>query len=123
MFFYIIHHIMQSDMFKDLPDGKKNVRTFLFGSICWILLASFLFSKTIEHTNFFIVTLKNFFQWFVVIDICTIAVIYRLYYKRSIFNEVVEIDKQPKKKKVTFKKETPETPEIVSSPQPPLADQ
>ncbi len=90
---------MQLDAFKDLPNGKKNVRTFLIGSICWILLASFLFSKTIQHTNFFIITLKNFFQWFVAIDVVSIAIIYKLYYNRSIFNEVVEIT-QPKEEKV-----------------------
>jgi hypothetical protein len=100
---------MQSDVFKDIPNGKKNVRTFIIGTICWILLASFLFSKTIVHTNFFIVTLKNFFQWFLVIDICSIAVIYKLYYNKSIFNEVVEIavplKQEPSEKEESTKKQ------------------
>ena len=54
---------MQSDVFKDKPDGKKNVITFIIGSICWILLASFLFSP-----QFSFLLLKYFFPWFVLIN-------------------------------------------------------
>ena len=97
---------MQLDIFKDKPNGKKNVITFLIGSICWILLASYLFSPNIIHTNFLSITLKNFFQWFIVIDICAIAIIYKMYYNKSIFNEIVEIaDVEPVTEKITEKVE------------------
>ncbi len=101
---------MQMKFMDDKENGKKNVMTFLFGSILWFLLCSYLFSPSTNTSNFILYGMKNFFMWLVLIDICSVAVIYKLYYKRSIFNEVAELteispkvnqepDKEHKKKK------------------------
>ena len=88
---------MQSDVFKDKPDGKKNVITFIIGSICWILLASFLFSPHYDHSSFLLLSLKDFFPWFVLIDISSVAVIYKMYYGKSILTELVPETKEKEK--------------------------
>ena len=84
---------MQMQFMDQKENGKKNVMTFLFGSICWFLLGSYLFTpgRIDKSSNFILYGMKNFFMWLVIIDICCVAIIYKLYYNRSIFNEVVEV--------------------------------
>ena len=90
MFYYLIHQIMQMKFMDDKENGKKNVMTFLFGSILYFLLYGYLRSPTTNINNFVMYALKNFFHWFILIDMICMAVIYKLYYNRSIFNEMSE---------------------------------
>jgi hypothetical protein len=105
MFYYLFHHIFHywfADLFKHKTDGQKNVMTFLFGSIAWWLLASFLFAPHFESmvsANFISFGLRNFFIWLVLIDAISVAIIYKLYYNRSIICEVNEIILEEKNKK------------------------
>jgi len=88
MFFYLFHNLNHG-LFrsKEKSDGATNVRTLILGSIFWVLFHVWANSQNMK--SYFI---KDYFWWFFLIDVFAMGIIYKLYYKRSIFNELKETD-------------------------------
>ncbi len=86
MFFYIIHHIHYYLFKINKGEGVINTRTFIFGSILYILLHGLLYSKSFVKYHF-----KDYFWWLFVVDIISMGVIYKHYYNDTIFGEVKKI--------------------------------
>lgn len=84
MFYYIIHNL---PIWTDLPNGKRNVRTFLLGTVCYILLHALLFSKIGEEKHY-IKLFRNYIYYLWAADAIAMAVIYKQFYKKSILSEV-----------------------------------
>ena len=81
MFFYLLHI---SPLWKDLENGKRNVRTFICGTFCYILLHAYMFSaknKTVK-------LLRNYIWYIIMADCAAMAASYRIFYGRSILNEL-----------------------------------
>lgn len=94
MFFYLVHHIVHYWYPPQKSDAQKNVMTFVFGSILWWLFWSMLRTPHYQEAldrNPFTFVLRNNLSWLILIDLSTMAVLYKLYYKRSICNEVHEV--------------------------------
>lgn len=72
---------------KDKTDGALNVRTIMFGGIAYILFHAFVNSTQMKDYFF-----KDYFWWLMLLDIFVMGIIYRLYYKRSMFNEIKQYD-------------------------------
>ncbi len=101
MIFYGLHHLMHFDASND-PEkmeemdynhGARNVRTFLFGSIAYIFLAAFLYSPIYQpliNGFFFLSALRDWFAWFVIADVISMAIIFRKYWGFSILWEAKE---------------------------------
>lgn len=85
MFFYTIHSIPWG---KDMPNGKRNTRTFLFGSILYILTFALLFSKYAKITSPILYYFKDWFPYVLAADAAAMAVTYKLYYGNTILNEM-----------------------------------
>lgn len=72
---------------KEKSDGATNVRTLILGSIFWILFHVWANSQNMK--GYFV---KDYFWWFFLVDVFAMGIIYKLYYKRSIFNELKGTD-------------------------------
>ena len=73
-------------LFPEVENGKKNTRTFFFGSILhWLF---YVFLNTVSTTIPSMLVFKNFYYIFWMIDAITMAIIYKTYYNRSIMNEL-----------------------------------
>lgn len=88
MFFYLFHNLNHG-LFrsKEKSDGATNVRTLILGSIFWILFHVWANSQSMKA--YFV---KDYFWWFFLVDVFAMGIIYKLYYKRSIFNELKGTD-------------------------------
>lgn len=83
MFYYIIHMLPWGI---HLTQGKRNVRTFLFGSVLYILLHAFLYADSMNNTLFFI--LRRYFWYIFVADFIAVAILYKLFFGESIMHEI-----------------------------------
>lgn len=83
MIYYLIH---QSPIWKDLPNGKRNVR------ILFLTLSLYIFVHAIawefKDSNGFFKVINGYFFWFMACDIFVSSCVYRNYYGRSIFGEL-----------------------------------
>jgi hypothetical protein len=73
--------------------ASKNVRTLLFGGIAYIFTAAFLFSHHYQHliSSVFVLTaIRDWFMWFVVLDLIVMAILYKKYWGNTILLEVKE---------------------------------
>ena len=84
MFFYLIH---SSPLWIDLENGKRNVRTFLAGIVCYILLHAFLYSSYGSESQL-ICTFRNYIWYIILADCAAVATLYRMHYGRSILKEI-----------------------------------
>lgn len=95
MIFYLIHQIIQNliPWNKETKDSKKNITTFIIGSLLYVFLFSFVNSTNYQgfiESNFILFTIKHWFFWILFLDISAMAVIYKCYYNRSILDELPE---------------------------------
>ncbi len=97
MFFYLFHQVNHSIFPLESQDseghGARNVRTLLFGGIAYIFTAAFLYSQHYQHlisSVFFLSVLRDWFAWFIVLDVLVMAIIYRKYWGDTILKEVHE---------------------------------
>lgn len=81
MYYYLLHEL-STHLFTTLPNGKRNVRVFFIGSLLHFI--TYLFAQS--YPSLFM--LANFYFLFWLIDAITMAIIYKLYYSRSIFAEI-----------------------------------
>lgn len=88
MFLYLIHKLNHG-LFKsdNKSDGAINVRTIIFGGIAYILFHAWINSEQMK--DYFV---KDYFLWILLIDIFAMATTYKLYYNRSILNELKNYD-------------------------------
>lgn len=94
MIFFILHHIIHNTpVIKDWKESKKNITTFLVGSVLYVFLLSFLQSNryaSLVNGTFVLFTLKNWFLWIIGIDITAMAIIYKNFWGRTILDELPE---------------------------------
>lgn len=87
MLWFLIHHLVHL-----LPFGEnqtKNLFTFVFGTLLYTILYSY-FGAINKETNAFIFMLFNYFSYIVLADGFSMAIIYKNYYKTTIFTEIKE---------------------------------
>lgn len=87
MIFYLIHNII-NNFRKDWSESKKNSFTFIIGGTFYVLLYVFLEYISKNTGNLFIELLHKFFLYFIIIDILTMAILYKTYFGRSILKEI-----------------------------------
>lgn len=87
MLWFIIHHIIQN--FSLMSDQTKNLLTFVLGSTLYTLFYSYLGSFDFS-CNLMFKSLFNFFFYIILADGFAMAIIYKNYYKQTIFTEVRE---------------------------------
>lgn len=90
MFFYLIHNLPWGSQ---LENGKRNVRTFLIGSVCYILLHALLYANTknfigIPMLSSFLYLAQRYFWWILLADSAAMSITYKLFYGRSILTEL-----------------------------------
>ena len=88
MFYYLIHNLPWGEQ---LQPGKRNVRTFITGSVCYILIHALLFaSKANFHpmATTIIYAIRKYFWWIVMADAMAMAITYKLAYGRNILTEI-----------------------------------
>src|SRR5438132_840105 len=88
MFYYLIHNLPWG---AQLEPGKRNVRTFIIGSVCYILLHALLFANKINFSPMFataLYILRRYFWWIILADAIAMAVTYKIAYGRNILTEL-----------------------------------
>lgn len=96
MFFYLIHHL---PLWNDIKNYKRNTRTFIFGVVCYILLH--VYFKSLDENNP-LKLFKDYFLWVIAADICSVAVIYKMFYGESITTEFGKIGFTKKEEKEPY---------------------
>jgi hypothetical protein len=99
MLWFLTHNFMQ--LFDTMQNQTKNLTTFLFGTTIYTLFYSYLGSLNFEE-NLFFKSFFNFFFYIILADAFAMAIIYKNYYKTTIFTEINETlgDKLTEKKDV-----------------------
>ena len=87
MLWFIIHHIMKA--FESMENQTRNLTTFLTGVVIYTLFYTYLGSLDFSQ-NVFLKSLFGFFHYIILADAFAMAVIYKNFYKTTIFNEVRE---------------------------------
>ena len=88
MFFYIFHNIVHYGVpINENIDsnGAKNVRTIIFGGICYIILHAYLYNESCPYYQF-----RHYLYYLLLLDIFVMGITYKLYYGRSMLNELHE---------------------------------
>jgi hypothetical protein len=87
MLWFTIHHLVQNIV--SAEDQTKNLITFLSGTVIYTLFYSYLSSFDFS-VHLFLRGLFNFFGYVILADAFAMAIIYKNYYKQTIFTEVKE---------------------------------
>ena len=87
MLWFTIHHIMKN--FELMENQTRNLTTFLTGVVIYTLFYTYLGSLDFTQ-NVFLKSLFGFFHYIILADAFAMAVIYKNFYKTTIFNEVRE---------------------------------
>lgn len=90
MFFYLIHNLPWG---LELENGKRNVRTFLIGSVCYILFHALLYANNknfigMPMLSSFLYMIQRYFWWVLIADSIAMSITYKLAYGRSILTEL-----------------------------------
>ncbi len=76
------------------PHAKKNILIFLIGSVAYLFTAGFLWSRQYQPLvqSFLPLTIiKDFFLWFMAIDIITCFALFKVFWGFSLTNEINDI--------------------------------
>ena len=87
MLWFTIHHIMKT--FESMENQTRNLTTFLTGVVIYTMFYTYLGSLDFSQ-NVFLKSLFGFFHYIILADAFAMAVIYKNFYKTTIFNEVRE---------------------------------
>ncbi len=90
MLFYLLHNLINNLQLTDgWKESKKNCLTFIVGATIYILL--YVLAEYLQRKTGYLVfeLFHKFFFYFVIIDAITMAVLYKLYWGRSILNEII----------------------------------
>ena len=103
--FYIIHSLTTKTLNDN--DGSKNTRTFLFGSLIYIVLYMMSMHYALKNPISYGILSTGLILLFIA-DISAMAFVYKSYYGRFITNEITETDNDWKfnKEEHTYKKKT-----------------
>src|SRR6185503_12253170 len=88
MFYYLIHNLPWG---QQLQPGKRNVRTFITGSVCYILLHALLFANKVNFNpmfSTFVHIIRRYFWWIMLADAISMSITYKLAYGRNILTEI-----------------------------------
>ena len=89
MIYYFIHNFLNLFSYtSEWKESRKHCLNFIFGSTFYVTLFVFLqyLTKTTQHL--FIELITKFFPLFVIIDALGMAIIYKIYWGRSILSEI-----------------------------------
>lgn len=81
-FFYLLH---QSPYWLNLPDGRRNLRVFMIGVICYVFINIVL--EYIRRVHSLMDSVYYGMRVILIADVCTMAYIYKNHYGRPIFQE------------------------------------
>lgn len=87
MIWFIIHNILKS--FCSMENQTRNLTTFLTGTVLYALFYSYVGSIDF-NSNLFLKRLFGFFIYIVMADGFSMAILYKNFYKQTIFKEVEE---------------------------------
>lgn len=90
MLFYLLHNLINNLEFtQSWAESKKNIFTFIIGATCYILL--YVFAEYLQRKSGYLIfeLFHKFFFYFVIVDAVAMAVLYKLYWGRSILNETM----------------------------------
>lgn len=87
MLWFIIHNILKN--FSYMETQTRNLTTFLTGTVLYVLFYSYVGSLDFD-SNPFLKRLFGFFFYIVLADGFAMAVLYKNFYKQTIFTEVKE---------------------------------
>lgn len=125
MFFYIVH---KSPFWNKMSNKERNIRTFISGATLYAGLFIFMYSKFAEGKKE-LTFIRNYMYYVLMIDIVAMAVIYKLYYGKSILdssdsNQIPNSNKMKKEDMLRFMRENPLPPlPYQVPPQMPMAMQ
>ena len=91
MVFYYLLHIMSGNKQNNETDGKKNARTFIIGSIFYIILYMIVMHYSLRYSHIAGILKTGLIMLFGV-DIATMGYLYKSYYGRNIINEINDND-------------------------------
>ena len=94
MCFYYILHSLRNEKSKD-TNGQKNTRTFLIGSVIYIILFMVFMHLSLGKNKLFHILKVGLIMLFIV-DAAVMFYVYKSYYGRSIANEFFDNDKNYK---------------------------
>ena len=80
---YLLH---QSPLWTDLPNGKRNVRIVFMALSMYICLHAL--ANGYHGSNFVMRTIRDYFYWILAADIFICACTYKIYYGRTILQEL-----------------------------------
>jgi hypothetical protein len=87
MLWFILHNILKN--FASIENQIRNLTTFLLGITLYVLMYSYIGSFDLSGNPFF-KTLFGFFIYIIIGDGFAMAIIYKNFYKQTIFTEVRE---------------------------------
>jgi hypothetical protein len=95
MYFFVTHKLIHNVIpwSKETKEGQKNIITFFVGVILYIITFGLLTEsryKVVIDNNILLTIMRNFFFYFFLTDVCTMACIYKLFFRRTIFCEAAE---------------------------------
>lgn len=96
--YYTIHNITKAGEVndEDVDRGARNCRTFMFGTMIYIML--YMLLKHLSLTNSFVYPiLMSGFSLMLMADIAVMAYLYKAFYGRLITNEVLSSDHDEEK--------------------------
>lgn len=96
MYYYILSQILHWDENAqkndpNYPHAKKNILIFMLGSVAYLFTAGFLYSRQYESLIYSILPLsimKDFFLWFLLIDIITCFILFKIYWGWGLLTEL-----------------------------------
>lgn len=108
MYFYLFHQINHGisplESTESEGHGARNVRTLLFGGLAYIFTAAFLFSQNYQQlisSVFVLMALRDWFMWFLLLDIFAMAIVYKRYWGGTILKEFKDVWKSNEEKKAS----------------------
>ena len=92
MCFYYILHSLRNDKSKD-SNGQKNTRTFIFGSMLYIIVFMVIMHFSLKRYKIFDILKAGLIMMFIV-DAAVMFYVYKSYYGRSITRELFDNDEK-----------------------------
>lgn len=92
MIFFLLHQMLQPLLSLGLWHQTANLFTFLVGMICWTYLWVYVSDPRFGGVdNFWMTGISQGFVYFILGDIMSVAIIYKNYWKQSIFTELEDL--------------------------------
>src|SRR5439155_20421858 len=76
---------------QQLQACKRNVRTFIIGSVCYILFHALLFANKVNFSPMIATAvhiMRRYFWWIMIADAVAMSITYKIAYGRNILTEL-----------------------------------